>query len=315
MPVCPECGHAAGDVRFCPRCGHRLEAAAPDDGTHTAERPAVPHTSPSDAPPPPLPPAPTSARYPLFADEATDAAPGSTTADLPVTPAAAPQPAPSPGPGHADSRRARPAWLPLTLVAAVALLVVAGAGAWLLGRDDDPARGGAAGGGGGAAGGDAVDVSREATAVAPVTAPPNQDVDGNLVRYDARQMLDGVPETTWRMPGDGTGEVLVFRLDEAVRLSEVGLVNGYAKTAQDGASTFDWYTGNRRVLAVEWTFDDGSTVTQELEESRELQKVEAGGVTTSTVELRLVSVSPPGAGPSSRDYTAISEVSLVGVPG
>jgi hypothetical protein len=201
-------------------------------------------------------------------------------------------------------------------LAAAVLVVVIGLGVWLLGGDDDAARagGGDRSGGTSGAGGEPVDLARGATALVPAEAPPNQDVDGNLVRYEARQMLDGVPSTCWRMPGDGTGEVLVFRLEKPTALSEVGLINGYAKTAQDGGRTFDWYAGNRRVLAVEWTFDDGTTVTQELTETRDLQTVEVD-TTTQSVEMRLVEVSPPGAGPSGRDYTAVSEVSLVGVPG
>jgi hypothetical protein len=43
--------------------------------------------------------------------------------------------------------------------------------------------------------------------------------------------------------------------------------------------------------------------------------VDIDPVTTSSVQLRLVTVSPPGQGPSRRDYTAISDVALVGSPG
>ena len=42
--------------------------------------------------------------------------------------------------------------------------------------------------------------------------------------------------------------------------------------------------------------------------------MEIDPVTTSTVELRLVTVTPPGEGPSRRDYTAISDLTLVGSP-
>jgi hypothetical protein len=310
MTVCPACGHPATTGRFCTRCGAPLDQLADGGVSDTAERPAVPHTSPADAPPPPLPPPTASSRYPLFADEAP---PATATADLPVMPR--PEPAPAAVPEEEAGRRARPAW-PVWALAAAVLVVVIGLGVWLLGGDDDAARagGGDRSGGTSGAGGEPVDLARGATALVPAEAPPNQDVEGNLVRYEARQMLDGVPSTCWRMPGDGTGEVLVFRLEKPTALSEVGLINGYAKTAQDGGRTFDWYAGNRRVLAVEWTFDDGTTVTQELTETRDLQTVEVD-TTTQSVEMRLVEVSPPGAGPSGRDYTAVSEVSLVGVPG
>lgn len=56
-------------------------------------------------------------------------------------------------------------------------------------------------------------------------------------------------------------------------------------------------------------FDDGTEITQEFEGSTDLQAVTLDTpVTTSRVELRLVRVSKPGG----RDFTAISELSIVG---
>lgn len=299
MSVCTQCGHELGVGRFCVNCGHPVGAPPTDDDwrTGTAERPVAP-----------VLPGP---RYPLYADEATTST--------------------------GSHRRVEPAsgasWLPWLLAAAV-LVLVAGLGTALLLSGDDPAprateptasdarssteptaeESGEANEESADAGGPH-DVSRTATVTVPATAPPNQDVDGNLVRYEGRNMLDGVPETTWRMPGDGSGETLLLELAEPVTLTSVGLVNGYAKTATDGGATFDWYAGNRRVLAVEWLFDDGTVVSQDLSSIRELQTVDLEPVTTRTVELRLVTVSSPGTGPSARNYTAISEVSLVGTPG
>jgi hypothetical protein len=93
-------------------------------------------------------------------------------------------------------------------------------------------------------------------------------------------------------------------------LSEVGLVNGYAKSSGD----LDRYRGNRRVRGVEWAFNDGTVVGQSFDDSRELQSLPIEPVTTTTVTLRLLDVSKPGCGRSARDYTAISDVSLVGEP-
>ena len=155
-----------------------------------------------------------------------------------------------------------------------------------------------------------------ATARAPETAPPNQDVDGDQVSYDASNMLDGVPETTWRAPGDAHGMVLSFKLRQPTELHQVGMINGYAKTSTDDQGrTFDWYLGNRRVETVVWVFDDGTKVRQQLDEGRQLQTVDIEDpVTTTKVRLRLVKVTAPGDGTAARDFTAVSEVSLVGVP-
>jgi hypothetical protein len=98
-------------------------------------------------------------------------------------------------------------------------------------------------------------------------------------------------------------------------VSEVGLVNGYAKTASNASGTYDWYAGNRRTLRVEWAFDDGTVLGQDLRQTRRMQPLTLDEpVVTERVTLRLVEVSPPGTGPASRDYTALSEVRLLGAP-
>ncbi|GAA4694394.1 NADase-type glycan-binding domain-containing protein [Nocardioides nanhaiensis] len=157
--------------------------------------------------------------------------------------------------------------------------------------------------------GEAAPVTRSVSATVPAVAPANQDVDGNQVRYEARNMLDDVPATCWRMPGSGAGQEIVLDLAAVTVVSEVGLINGYAKTAGD----FDWYRGNRRLLAVEWVFDDGTAVPQQLTETRDLQTVEVPGIATKQIRLRMLEVSEPGRGRSARDFTAISDLSVVGV--
>ena len=314
MDTCVKCGHELTG-RFCTNCGHPAAVLAdeptgqteavtdktavlplvpehpgtpptgPDDDwrTGTAERPAIPGDGP---------------RFPLFADQ------------VPATSASA-------SPTH---HRHTIGWVPWAGVAAVLLLVVAVGGFWLLGGPaDEPGVAGRHGGtiaaGGSAPDGKATDVARLATVQVPATAPPNQDVSGNMVRYEGRNMLDGVAQTCWRMIGDGTGKEITLRLEKPTRLTTVGLINGYAKIARDGrGKKLDWYHGNRRVLTVEWTFDDGSTVTQDLTDTMRLQTVDVGPVTTQTVRLKLVSVSEPGTGRAARNNTAISGVSLVGSP-
>ena len=154
-----------------------------------------------------------------------------------------------------------------------------------------------------------------AQASAPAHAPAGVDFSGRPVTYVAANMVDGRNDTCWRTAGDASGLVLTFRLDQPTRLSRVGLVNGYSKIAYDGGKPFDWYKGNRRVLSVEWLFDDGSSVTQSFGDDRGLQQIPIKAVTTSTVRLRISSVSPPGKGRAARNDTAISEVLLLGRTG
>ena len=149
-------------------------------------------------------------------------------------------------------------------------------------------------------------------ATAPSHAPAGVDFSGQPVTFVAPNMVDGVAETCWRTPGDATGTVLTFRLERPTTITKVGLINGYAKTAFSGGRRYDWYQGDRRVLSVDWVFDDGTTVSQSFSETRAMQSRSVPPVTTSTVQVRITAVSPPGHGPATRDDTAVSEVSLVG---
>jgi hypothetical protein len=334
MPVCAKCGHQFDIGRFCTNCGHPLDAPVEADagldfwrtdtverldtsdlGNHTADRTdtaeqlAIPGRHAERAPllpPPPLPGA--SGRFPQFADEDTT-------------------------PSGVRPERHRLAWV----AGAAGLLLVAVLGVWLLlGDDSEPDL--ATGEPTNAPAEKApqnkpakpkntskkptaprperpADVTSQATVTVPATAEPSTDFDGNVVSFQAGNLLDGDSTTCWRMPGDGTGETITIELSTATRLTSVGLINGYAKTdLDDSGNPMDWYAGNRRVLAVQWAFDDGSAITQDLTETRRLQRMEIEPATTSTVELRLLTVTPPGVGPASRDYTAISDLALVGSP-
>ncbi|WP_148614666.1 NADase-type glycan-binding domain-containing protein [Nocardioides rubriscoriae] len=341
---CVNCGHprdagtdAATDA-----------ATAGDDWrTATAERPAVPSADPAGsswapAAPPPVFETPPQARYPMYADDPTGppgpVAPAATPAawDTPTTVGAGGAPH-SHAHTHAHGRRSALPWV----VGAAVLLLLVGLGGFLLlggGSGDNgdgeasdvgqqaPATGSASPTAPSTAPStstptdptssptavfpdDATDVASAATAVAPDTAEPGVDVNGNAVRYDAYNMLDRQDDTAWRSPGDESGSTLTFTLDQPTRLAEVGLLNGYAKTDPG----YDGYTANRRVLAVEWVFDDGTVVPQSLTQSRSVQSIDVD-VVTSAVQLRILSVSRPAPGPRGRDFTAISTVRLLGVP-
>ena len=340
---CARCGHLLGVGRFCTSCGHPVDSAAdravpPGDDwrTGTAERPAVPPSPTQPAaptPPPPVFETPREPRFPLFADEVDASGPVPSYDDQP---AADPPPVPHGG----RPRRGALPWL----AGAAALLLIAGGGVVLLtrgGDDDEPGRAADSPGAGPSASGDPTtppatsptdeptsddppptpdpgvppgqrgNVATTAVATTPATATPSLDVTGRTVRYDAENMLDGSPDTAWRMPGKGSDEEIVFELERPTEITEVGLINGYAKTTPG----YDGYIANRRVLEVEWVFADGTTVPQTLADGdRGLQTARVAGTVTDTVTLRILKVSRPAKGPAGRDYTAISDVALVGTP-
>lgn len=324
MEFCAGCGHRLSVGRFCTNCGRPIVAPEPTDETVQRPEVAVPSSPPPAYTPPPA------ARYPLFSDELGAAQPTARPTAPPPTspPPTAPPPTHRPAPTRA--RRDGPSFLAVAMIVVILMLVAVIGGLLLFaGGDEDqaddptPVDGTAesessapskpkkspSGPADGPPPSDGVqDVARYATATAPTTAKPNLDTRGNMVRYDATNMVDGVPATCWRTPGDATGLELTFTFPEPVELSEVGLINGYAKSS----GALDWYVGNRRVLAATWVFDDGTEVPQSLTETRQVQSFEVGPITTTTVVLRIDSVSQPGKGPSARNNTAISDVSLVG---
>ncbi|GAA4721405.1 NADase-type glycan-binding domain-containing protein [Nocardioides conyzicola] len=311
MTDCAQCGHELGVGRYCTNCGHPVDApadtavapAAPDEWrTDTAERP----TSPAAAPPPPAaPPAPPPAwtpppapRFPLFADEVDEP-------DRPVAPST-----------HRRRSRLGAGWAALLVVLAMAVAL----SAWLLlTADDDEPIGASDPTSSAPATSEKPDptpdkpssaaptgLTAESQVTVPEVAAPGKDVSGKPVDYEGTNMLDGVPETCWRMPGDGTGEEIVVTLPTETRLRSVGLINGYAKKGGD----VDWYHGNRRIEQVEWVFDDGTTVPQTLGDTPAVQSLDVD-VTTTTITLRLVKVTAPGTGSSRRDFTAISDLVFV----
>ena len=81
-------------------------------------------------------------------------------------------------------------------------------------------------------------------------------------------MLDATPATAWRTAGDATGATISFTLTKPSTIRRVGLINGYAKQVLSGSSRVDWYPNNRRITAVEWFFDDGTVVRQDLRSRR-----------------------------------------------
>lgn len=156
--------------------------------------------------------------------------------------------------------------------------------------------------------GQRVELARTVTFEVPGTAPPTTDFDGNLVAYEATQMHDGVPSTTWRTAGDVTGQAVTITLAEPGVVYRVGMINGYAKQV----AGVDWYPNNRRILSVTWGFDDGTTVEQTFAERPTMQLLKVPPVETSSVTITITSVTPPGSGNLGRDYTAISEVTVNG---
>jgi len=307
MSYCTHCGHQVDAGRFCTQCGASL---AEQWRTDTAERELTAVLEPVLIQPaiePIVQDAPPSTVRPLYADEAVPVVTTQTAVVPVVVPAEATQVTRVTQVGQPDEvDRSRGHLVVLAGAAAVVLLFVV---AWMVGHALSGEPGSPDGSGTPTVSGDVVDLTRGASASAPETARPNLDLTGDLVRYEASNLLDGVPSTAWRMDGDGSGETLTITLPGPSVVTRVGLVNGYAKVDHDSRDRVtNWYDRNRRILEVEWIFDDGTTVVQHLDETRRMQSLEVGPVSTSTIQLKIMIVTRPG----DRDYTAISDVLVEG---
>jgi serine/threonine protein kinase/SH3-like domain-containing protein len=141
------------------------------------------------------------------------------------------------------------------------------------------------------------------------TAPPNFDSQQHTITYDASNAVDGQPETTWRVPGDGVGQWLMLAFEQPVRVSDVRLLPGYAKIdPYDGTNRF---TQNRRVQRVRLEFSDGSSAEASFADDMRLQSVSMNPVVTTFVRIVVLQTSAPAAN-DGRDFTPISEVEVIG---
>ncbi len=340
MDSCVACGAELGVGRFCLNCGHPIGAPAP-----------APAPAPAAPPAPPRAPAAASDSAPASVEPQQPVEMPVQAADpTPVPPTGPVEAPPVDRPPADDARPARSAWDPrddllpyeevddlaaddpvrgwawaVWVAFAVALVVLVVVLIRVLGTDGDatesdsdtatdassataPVEDPSVSSDAPRGVGKRLDLADSATFGVPATAPATTDLDGTLVAYEASQMADGNPATTWRTTGDATGAQVVITLAEPGVVTRVGLVNGYAKQV----AGVDWYPNNRRILAVTWTFDDGTEVEQTFAERPAMQRMKVPAVETSTVTLTLTSVTPPGSGNLGRDYTAISEVSVIG---
>jgi len=140
-------------------------------------------------------------------------------------------------------------------------------------------------------------------------APQTTDAGGNPVYYAPGQMFDAKPNTAWRCNGNGIGQVISFTLPDQTTINEVGLVNGYSKV--DPASGAKRYGEYRRITEVTWTFANGSTFEQSLQDGvTTLQKLSIPPQPGGTVTLTIKASTQPGSTARGRNAVLISEVSF-----
>lgn len=145
-----------------------------------------------------------------------------------------------------------------------------------------------------------------AVAVVPALAAQGQ-CEAAPSREQPSNLLDEDPETFWRCRGAGVGETITFTLDPASPVVGVRLVNGNTVWP-------DRYIAERRILAIKWTFEDGSWVVQGLAANdRQPQEVRFPPVNSATVTMEVVSATVPGGTEDLADAVSIASLDFLTV--
>jgi serine/threonine-protein kinase len=137
------------------------------------------------------------------------------------------------------------------------------------------------------------------------------DAQGNSVTYEPANAIDGRPDTTWRVAGDGTNQWLQLDFTTEVSVRAIGLIPGYAKI--DAFDQTDRFLQNRVVKAARFEFSDGSSLRAEFARQPELQFVPVGDVRTHFIRIIIEETYPaPPKEQGGRDFTPIAEVQVQG---
>ena len=142
-------------------------------------------------------------------------------------------------------------------------------------------------------------------AVVPVSAShaAGKCSQGGEDRADT--LLDNRADTVWRCPGAGVGEMVSFTFRPGTELVGVRIING--------DTTGQGYRAGRRILAVRWTFSDGSWAVQPLDVSHPGdQEVRFPPVATDDVLMTVLSTTEPGSPETTANAVAVSHVEFLG---
>jgi serine/threonine protein kinase, bacterial len=157
-------------------------------------------------------------------------------------------------------------------------------------------------------------VLRPSRISASSAAEPGVDAQGNQITYDPQNAVDGRPDTTWRVAGDGAGQWLQLDFATEISVASIGMIPGYDKI--DPTDNTDRFAQNRVVKVVRFEFSDGSTARASFAQIRTMQFVPLPQ-SVRTRSIRIVieeTFPPPPVEQGGRDFTPISEVQVQGMP-
>lgn len=134
---------------------------------------------------------------------------------------------------------------------------------------------------------------------------------GQYLAYTAEQLVDGDPQTGWGASStDGSGQYITITFSGPRHLTSVGLTPGYLRRAphsRAGCAEVVAFDYNRFVTAVEYQFDDGSTVDQTFARTPTMQTMPVD-VSTQSVRITILGTQHQGQD----DDTILSEAQFEG---
>jgi hypothetical protein len=148
------------------------------------------------------------------------------------------------------------------------------------------------------------------TLEASAQAPPHQDAAGTFFSYEPANTIDGVPDTAWRVPGNGSGEWIKLDYGREVTVSKVGIIPGHDKV--DPESGVDRFFQLYVVRRASIEFSDGTVKEKLFDRDRDLQwlQLDSPEVTTM-VRIDIKDSYPPHDPPGADEpveEAAISEI-------
>ncbi|GAB3816670.1 hypothetical protein GCM10028820_16320 [Tessaracoccus terricola] len=144
----------------------------------------------------------------------------------------------------------------------------------------------------------------------PVSNVTVLDAEGTCLQGPTRDepanLIDSNPSTFWRCLGSGVGEEITFTLNPEDPIVGVRVVNG-------NTIWTDRYLAERRILAIRWTFSDGSWVEQGLAGNDRLpQEVRFPPVAGAQwVRMTILDATVVGATDEQSDAVSISSLNFL----
>jgi len=147
--------------------------------------------------------------------------------------------------------------------------------------------------------------------LASKTAPSTKDGGDNLVSYAPENLIDGLKDTAWRVPGSGQNEYVLLKFADLTLINEVKVLPGYAKI--DPYTKDDRFPQNRRVKQAQFIFDDDKSVSVSFKDQPTYQSVKLDPPPVSTsLKIEILDTFPPKDSRNPMNFTAISEVVVLG---